>query len=80
MNISSRYFEQSKNLTAVVAGEHYASQPYSYKYPDKNLNNIRHLIHDGNLNSLTKWESGLRGYKKIPSKKEMERNEDINNK
>ena len=31
-------------------------------------NNIRHLIHDTNLNSVTKWEFGLRGYKKYPGK------------
>lgn len=72
-NIKSRRFKSSKLLTSIVAGEHYSAQPYTYKYPDKNLNNIRHLINDGNLNSLTSWESGLRGYKKYPDKKELEK-------
>lgn len=71
-----RYFDHNKNLTSIISGEHNSAQPYSYKYPDKNINNIRHLIHDGNMNSLTKWESGLRGYKRVPGKKELERYED----
>jgi len=36
------------------------------------------LINDGNLNSLTTWESGLRGYKKFPDKKELEKMADAN--
>ena len=54
-----------------MAGENYSAMPYTLKYPDKNINFIRHLINDGNLNSLTLWESGLRGYtKKSVEKKE----------
>lgn len=59
--------------TSRVGGEHNAALPYSYKYPDKNLNSIRHLMNDGNLNSLSIWESGLRGYKKQESKKDKDK-------
>ncbi len=80
VNVSRRKFDFNKNLTSVVAGEHNSSIPYSYKFPEKNINNIRHLIHDGNLNSLTRWESGLRGYKKYPGKKDIDKYEqDVKN-
>ena len=30
-------------------------------------------MNDSKLNSLTTWESGLRGYKKYPDKRELEK-------
>lgn len=61
-NIRRRKFEPDQSHTLAFIGEHYSQQPYDGKYSQKNLNNIKHLL-DAQNNSLSIWESGLRGYK-----------------
>jgi hypothetical protein len=41
------------------SGEHNSALPYTHKYHDKNVNQIRHLFHE-QRNSPVFWESGLR--------------------
>ena len=43
----------------VFSGEHNSALPYTYKYHDKNVNQIRHLLQE-QRNAPIFWEAGLR--------------------
>ena len=62
--IRRRKFEPDQNIAFKFSGEHNSALPYSDKYNNRNLNNIRHLLLE-QINSYGIWESDLRSDRAI---------------
>lgn len=63
-----RKFSYSKDKTLRFPPEHFSSSKYNNHFKIKNINAIKHMLNNDNINATTLWGANLRDYGKEISK------------
>jgi hypothetical protein len=69
--IKRKKLEPSKMVALDFLGDHTGMDKYNYKYKEKNINDIRHIL-CMSTNSTAKFEISLRNYNKQKHKERIE--------